>query len=99
MEGCDTETTGDAENSYRSLKKPGRLKRRKTKNENMRWRLRSRSHSEAQKEAQSAANVVDTEEQIAHNKESMAQVAAEEDARRSAGAEGHQQRTLKSHPV
>ena len=31
-----------AANSYKSLKKPGRLQRRKPKNENMRWRLRSR---------------------------------------------------------
>ena len=46
----------------------------------MRWRLRSRSLSEAQKEAQSAAEVADRQEQIAHNKESVAQVAAEEDA-------------------
>ena len=71
------------------------MKRRKPKNENMRWRLRSRSLSEAQKEAQSAAEVADREEQIAHNKESKAQVAAEDDARRFAGAEGHQQRTPK----
>ena len=41
--GGDTgTTTGGAANSYRSLKKPGRLQRRKPKNENMRWRLRSR---------------------------------------------------------
>ena len=49
----------------------------------------------AQKEAQSAAEVADRGEHIAHSKESMAQVAAEEDARRIAGAEGHQQRTPK----
>ena len=54
-----------------------------------------RSLSEAQKEAQSAVQVADREEQIAHNKESMAHVAAEEDARRIARAEGHQQRTTK----
>ena len=60
----------------RSLKKPGRLKRRQPKNENVRWRLRSRSLSEAQKEAQSAAEVAHREERVAHNKESMAQVAA-----------------------
>ena len=49
----------------------------------------------AQKEAEFAAEVADREEQIAHDKESRAQVIAEEDARRIAGAEGHQQRTLK----
>ena len=54
--GSDTETTGVAANRYRSLKKPGRLPRRKPKNENMRWRLRSR-----RKEAQSAAGIADRE--------------------------------------
>ena len=33
MEECDTETTGNAAKSYRSLKKPGRLQQRKPKNE------------------------------------------------------------------
>ena len=89
--GCDTKTRGGAANSDRSLKKPGRMKGRKPKNENMRWRLRTRSLQEAQ----SAAEVAVREEQIAHNKESMAQVAAEEDATRIAGAEGPQQRTPK----
>ena len=50
---------------------------------------------QAQKEAQSSAEVAVREEQIAHNKASRAQVIAEEDARRIAGVEGHQQRTLK----
>ena len=49
----------------------------------------------AQKEAQSALVVADTKEQIAHNKESRAQVVAEENARRIAGAGGHQHRTPK----
>ena len=66
----DTETTGGTANRHRSLKKPGRLQRRKPKNENMRWRLRSRSLQEAQEEAQSAAEVSDRDEQIAHNQES-----------------------------
>ena len=48
----------------------------------------------AQKEAQSATEVADREEN-AHNKESRAQAIADEDARRIAGAKGHQQRTLK----
>ena len=39
----------------------------------------------AEKEAQSAAEVADREEQIARNNESRAQVIAEEDARRIAG--------------
>ena len=42
VEGRDTETTEGKANSYRSLKKPGRLQRRIPKNEKMSWSSRSR---------------------------------------------------------
>ena len=95
VEGCVTETTGGAANSYRSLKQPGRLQRRKPKNEKHEMEVEIEKGVKAQKEAQSAAEVADKEEQISLNKESRAQVAAEEDSRRIAEPEGHQQRTLK----
>ena len=57
-------------NSYRSLKKPGRLRRRKPKNEKHEMEVEIEKVVKAQKEAQSAAEVADREEQIAHNKES-----------------------------
>ena len=66
MEGCDTETTGGAANSNRSLKKPGRLQRRKPKNEKHEMEVEIEKVVKAQTEAQSAAEVADREEQIAH---------------------------------
>ena len=72
MEGCDTETIGHAANSYRSLKKQGRLQRRKPKNEKHEMQVEIEKVVKAQKEAQSAAEVADREEQIAYNKESRA---------------------------
>ena len=68
MEGCDTETT--AANSYRSLKKPGRLQRRIPKNEKHKMEVEIELVAKAQKEAQSAAETADRDQQIAHNKES-----------------------------
>ena len=56
--------------------------------------MRSRRVSRLRRKPSLAAEVADREEQIAHNKEIRAQVVAEEDARRIAGAEGHRQRTL-----
>ena len=58
-------------NSYRSLKKPGRLQRRKPKSEKHEMEVETEKAVKASKEAQSAAEVTDREAQIAHNKESM----------------------------
>ena len=70
MEGRDTETTEGTANSYRSPKKPGRLQRRIPKNEKHEVEVVIEKVVKAQKEAQSAAETGDREEQIAHNKES-----------------------------
>ena len=70
MQGCDTETTEGAANSYRSLKKPGRLQRRIPKNEKHEMEVEIEKVVKAQKDAQSAAEVADRVEQIAHNRES-----------------------------
>ena len=76
MERCrvekeyDTETTEGAANSYRSLKKPGRAQRRIPKNEKHEMEVEIEKVVKAQTEAQSAAEIADREEQIAHNKES-----------------------------
>ena len=56
--------------SYRSLKKPGGLQRRKPKNEKHEMDVEIDKVVKAHKEAQSAAEVADREEEIAHNKES-----------------------------
>ena len=70
MEGRDTETTEGTANSYRSLKKPGRLQRRIPKDEKHEMEVEIEKVVKAQKEAHSAAEIADREEQIAHNKES-----------------------------
>ena len=72
-------------NNSRSLKKPERLQRRKPKNEKHEMEVEIEKVVKAQKDAQSATEVADREEN-AHNKESRAQAIAEEDARRIAGA-------------
>ena len=66
----EREVTGGVANSDRSLKKPGRLQRRKPKNEKHEMEVEIEKVAKAQKEAQSAAEVADREEQMAHNKES-----------------------------
>ena len=67
--GGDTGTTGGATNSYRSLKMPGRLQRRKPKNEKHVMEVEIEKVVKARKEAQSAAELAHREEQIAHIKE------------------------------
>ena len=54
----------------------------------------------AQKEAQPAAEVADREGQIAHNKESRAQIIADEDDRRiTGGRKAINKRRSRDHPV
>ena len=66
------------QNRYRSLKEPGRLQRTKPKNEKLEMEVQIEKVVKAQKEAQSADEVADREEQTSHNRESKAQVAPEE---------------------
>ena len=66
----DTGTTEGAANIYRSLKKPSRLQRRIPKNEKHVMEVKIERVVKAQKKAQSADEMADREEQIAHNKES-----------------------------
>ena len=70
MEGRDTETTEGTANSCRSLKKAGRLQRRIPKNAKHAMKVEIEKVVKAQKEVQSAAEITDREEQVAHNKES-----------------------------
>ena len=71
MKGLDTGTTEGTANSYRSLKKPGRVQRSIPKNEKHEMEVEIEKVVKAQKEAPSAAEVADREDHIAHNKESM----------------------------
>ena len=76
--GRDTETTEETANSFRSLKKPGQLQRRFPKNEKHEMEVEIEKVVKSQKEVQSAAEMADREEQIAHNKESRITSSAKE---------------------
>ena len=61
-----TENNRRTANSYRSLKKPGRLQRRIPKDEKHEMEVEIEKVVKAQKD-QSAAEIADREEQIAYN--------------------------------
>ena len=61
MEGRDTKTTEGKANSYRSLRKPGRLQRRIPKKKHE-MEVEIEKVVKAQKEVQSAAEIADREE-------------------------------------
>ena len=63
------------------LKKPGRLQRRIPKNEKHEMEGEIEKVVKAHEEAQSAAEVADREEQIAHNKESRTTGSSQTDYR------------------
>ena len=105
MKGCATEKTGGAANSCRSLKKPGRMQRRKSKNEKHEMEVEIEKIVKAQNEAQSAVEVADIKWKL--NSRSFVMLSSHSwtkpsshqpqhagpSARRIAGTEYHQQRT------
>ena len=93
--GGDTEATGGAANSCRSLKKPCRLQRRKPKNEKHEMEVEIKKVVKAQKEAQSAAEVADRKEQIAHNKESRT-TSSRRRTRRNTSRKSNSRRSVKA---